>query len=148
MLRFFEVDMHCPCCQKPVTDPNKICWGCNSWVFCHSPCRVRFCANHQLAFMEKHFAVCPSRIAYLRLPGQKVEDVFERPFSTSNCDRCKNDFNSDFMVYWLVEISDRPIPEGRRGEVGAVGTKFCRTCAHFVKQDLMALLGCDLHLTV
>jgi hypothetical protein len=135
--------MICACCQKPM---EKICSDCRGWVLCHSPCRVRFCTEHQWGLWLEHAASCAAKITYDRLTGMKVADPVAKPDSSVTCDRCKCDFTTDSMVYWLIGISGRPILRGR-GELGVAAPKFCRTCAQFVKQDLGQLLG-DLHLTV
>lgn len=136
--------MNCPCCEK-VSPPEQLCLDCNCWVLCHSPCRVRFCVKHQWDVWTQHKASCAANIAYDRLTGMKREPPAPRPDSSATCDRCKCDFTTDSMVYWLIEISGRPILHAR-GELGVAAPKFCRTCAQFVKQDLAQLLG-ELHLT-
>jgi hypothetical protein len=93
----------------------------------------------------EHTALCAAKIDYDKLTGMKVGDPVAKPDSSATCDRCKCDYTPDSMVYWLIEISGRPILHAR-GDLGVAAPKFCRTCAQFVKQDLGQLLG-DLHLT-
>jgi hypothetical protein len=66
--------------------------------------------------------------------------------ATSTCDRCKSEIQSQGMVYWLIEISNRPTLD--RGDIAIGSPKYCKLCAHQVeveggpsRRDQIGLIG-------
>ena len=65
--------------------------------------------------------------------------------STSSCDRCKGEFPSIAMAYWLIEVSPRPVVSDRAG-VAVGAPKYCKICAEEVKKSLQVVFGDQIRL--
>lgn len=63
------MNTHCPCCGKPTDNTGAICWDCNCWVYCHTPCHAKYCVNHQWKQWEEHRDGCQANLAWTRITG-------------------------------------------------------------------------------